>query len=68
MCGINVSSSKSAKAREDEYRAEEDHRSLTRAEEIRADVKRMAGVKRHHQKQTRALKRMSRVVGARAAR
>lgn len=65
MCGI-MASPKGNKAREDEYRSEEDHRTLTRAEEVRADKSRMAGVRRHHAKQTRALKRVGRAVGRRA--
>jgi hypothetical protein len=49
--------------REAEYQAEDDHRTLTRAEEVRADPKRMTGVRRHHQKQTRALSRISKALG-----
>jgi len=48
---------------EDDYRCEDDHRTLTRAEEIRSDAKRMAGVRKHHRKTIRAVKRMDRVVG-----
>ncbi len=51
---------------ESDYMAEDDHRTLTRAEEIRGDSKRMAGVKKHHRKQTRAIQRMSRTLGARS--
>ena len=69
MCGIdNPKMSADAKKREAEYRAEEDHRTITRAEEIRADKARMAGVQRHHRKQTSALQRVGRAVGARARR
>ncbi len=46
MCGGPVSSSKS----EMDYRAEDDHRTLSRAAEIRQDGDRMAGVKKHHRK------------------
>lgn len=49
--------------REAEYQAEEDHRTLTRAEEVRSDSKRMVGVRRHHLKQTRALSRISKALG-----
>lgn len=41
-----------------DYQAEDDHRTLTRAAEIQDDHSRMAGVRRHHQKQTKALGRM----------
>ena len=54
----------SAKKREAEYRAEDDHRTLTRAEEVKADKARMAGVMRHHRKQSAALKRTGRALGA----
>jgi len=60
MCGIGPS--KPSKSEQD-YQAEDDHRTLARAEEIRADTTRMARVKKHHLKTTRALKRMDRVVG-----
>lgn len=49
--------------REAEYQAEDDHRTLTRAEEVRSDPKRMTGVRRHHLKQTRALSRISKALG-----
>lgn len=65
MCGGPVNTAEDKKRRQ-EYEDEEDHRTLTRAEEIRADTKRMAGVMRHHRKQKRAVSRMSRVVGRRA--
>lgn len=48
---------------EHDYQCEDDHRTLTRAEEIRSDAKRMAGVRRHHRKTSRALKRVSRAIG-----
>jgi hypothetical protein len=38
-----------------EYQAEDDHRTLTRAQEIAEDGKRMSGVRRHHRKMTRSL-------------
>jgi hypothetical protein len=38
-----------------EYQGEDDHRTLTRAAEIHGDKKRMAGVAKHHAKQTKAL-------------
>ena len=56
-------SSADAKKREAEYQAEDDHRTLTRSEEIRGDKKRMAGVLRHHRKQTSALRRTSKALG-----
>jgi len=67
MCDMPSSKmSADAKKREQDYRDEDDHRALTKAEEIRSDPKRMAGVLRHHRKNTRAVKRMARVVGATA--
>ena len=57
-----------AKKSEDDYRAEDDHRTLTRAEEIRADKTRMAGVQRHQRKSLRALKRVGRAIGKRSSR
>ncbi len=51
--------------KENDYQCEDDHRTMTRAEEIRSDPKRMAGVRKHHRKTTRALKRVSRSIGAR---
>lgn len=61
MCGGPISTAESKK-REAEYRAEDDHRTLTRAEEVRADKTRMAGVLRHHKKQTSALRRTSKAL------
>ncbi len=40
---------------EHDYQAEDDHRTLTRAQEIADDHKRMAGVRKHHEKMTRSL-------------
>lgn len=48
---------------ENDYRAEEDHRTLERASEITADDTRMAGVKRHHAKKTAATERMNKLLG-----
>ena len=53
MCGM-VKPSKS----EADYMAEDDHRTLQRAEEIRADPKRFLGVRKHHRKMTRAMSRV----------
>ena len=61
MCGGPVSTAE-AKKREADYRAEDDHRTLTRAEEVRADKTRMAGVIRHHRKQTSALRKTSKAL------
>jgi len=38
-----------------DYQAEDDHRTLTRAQEITGDRSRMSNVRRHHRKMTRAL-------------
>lgn len=59
MAGANPSMYKS----ESDYQCEDDHRTMTRAEEIRMDPKRMAGVRKHHRKTTRALKRAGRAIG-----
>ena len=42
-----------------DYQGEEDHRALTRAQEIAEDKSRMSNVRRHHAKVTRSLTRMS---------
>lgn len=55
--------SKKDKQREAEMRAEDDHRTLTRAAEIQGDADRMKHVVRHHVKQTRALGRVGRAMG-----
>ena len=47
----------------DKYQAEDDHRTMTRSAEIQQDPKRMAGVKRHHRKQQRALGSVGRLIG-----
>lgn len=51
---------------EQDYRAEDDHRTLQRAAEITSDSSRMAGVKRHHAKVTRAARMMDNMLGSRA--
>jgi len=45
-----------------DYQAEDDHRTLTRADEIQTDARRMAGVRRHHRKTVRALSRVGRTL------
>jgi hypothetical protein len=62
MCGGPMTSA-DAKKREADYQAEDDHRTLTRAEEVRSDPKRMAGVRKHHRKQTQSLSRISKALG-----
>jgi len=57
--------SKEDKKREREYQEEDDHRTITRAEELRGDSKRMIGVRRHQRKAERALKRTKRAIGRR---
>lgn len=59
---------KKDRQREAEMRAEDDHRTLTRAAEIQGDGERMRHVVRHHRKQTRALNRVGRSLGARGGR
>ena len=43
---------------EQDYRCEEDHRTLERAEEVRSDPSRMRGVSRHHRKKMAEMKRV----------
>ena len=57
--------SKKERQREAEMRAEDDHRTLTRAAEVQGDTERMKHVVRHHKKQTRALNRVGRSLGGR---
>ena len=59
---------KADKKREAESRAEDDHRTLTRAAEVQGDPERMRHVVRHHRKQTRALTRVGRSLGYRGSR
>lgn len=67
MCGIDGPYKPSPKElkRRQESEDEDDHRQLSRAEEIRSDPKRMAGVLRHHRKQARMVARMGRSIGRR---
>lgn len=58
MCGM-LSPSKADR----DYQAEDDHRTLTRAEEIRSDKSRMTGVRKHHAKVSKGLRRMDRSLG-----
>lgn len=60
MCG--PMNSVEAKKRDEEYRAEEDLRTITRAEEVRSDQKRMAGVSRIQRKQLTALQRVGKAI------
>ncbi len=48
---------------EDDWRAEDDHRTLSRAEEVRSDPKRMAGVKAHHRKKLGEMANISESLG-----
>ena len=41
-----------------DYQGEEDHRTLTRAQEIAEDKSRMSNVRRHHTKMTRSLSKV----------
>lgn len=45
------------------WRAEDDHRTLSRAAEIHSDPSRIAGVRKHHVEQTRNLKAMDMALG-----
>ncbi len=53
---------------ESDYQAEDDLRTMTRAEEVRADPHRMRRVHRAHKKQVRALKRVGSAIGRRSGR
>ena len=48
----------------DDYRAESDHHTLTRAQEVQTDPKRMAGVRKYHAKQVKALTKVGRTIGS----
>lgn len=65
MCG--PMSTAESKKRDEEYRAEEDLRTITRAEEVRADQKRMAGVSRIQRKQLTALQRVGKAINGNGA-
>lgn len=41
-----------------DYRAEEDHRTMTRAGEIKSDRERMRGVKDHHKKMSKNMEKV----------
>lgn len=70
MCGIAMSSSsRKMDEREKQYRAEDDHRTLSRVAEIEADPERVKYAREHHRKQSQALARVGKRLGAgRAAR
>lgn len=57
MCGSMVGDDK-------DWRAEDDHRTLTRAAEIKQDQGRMAGVAKHHEKQKKSLAQIGRSIGS----
>ena len=57
-----TSMTKEDKKRDQEYRDEDDHRTITRAEEVRTDKSRMMGVRRYQRKSERALKRTGRAL------
>lgn len=72
MCGyaspsMSAKDKKSAEQREREYRAEDDHRTMTRAAEIEGDKDRMSGVREHHRKQSAALGRVAKRFGTRSS-
>jgi len=61
MCGPSMTSAESKK-RDADYRAEEDLRTITRAEEVRTDQTRMAGVVKIQRKQLSALQRVGKAI------
>lgn len=65
MCGSMATQSAESKKREMDYQAESDHRTLTQAADIAGDHKRMVGVKRHHQKVTKGMSKVGRMIGGR---
>lgn len=70
MCGLDspfpsAKQSKESKQRELDYRAEDDHRTMTRAAEIAGDDDRMKGVAKHQRKSMKGLHRVGRMIGGR---
>jgi len=59
---------KADRKRDADYKAEEDLRTLTRAEEVRGDGTRMHAAARIHRKQTRVLSRTGRMFARRGSR
>ncbi len=53
---------------QDDYQGEDDHRTLMRAEEVKADPRRMRGVVKHQKKSLRMLTRIGKALPKRAAR
>lgn len=49
-------------ASDHDYQAEDDHRTLTRAEEVRGDKARMGGVKKHHRKVSKGHEKFGRTL------
>ena len=56
------------KKREDDYRAEDDLRTLERAEEVRGDANRMASCARVHKRKQAAARNLNRVFSGRGRR
>lgn len=48
-----------------DYQAEDDHRTLSRAQEIAGDHQRMSGVRKHHAKMTKSLQKVGSLLGHR---
>lgn len=61
MCGSPAMMKKS----ENDYQAEDDHRTLQRAEEVRADAGRMKRVAVHHRKKMGEMSRIGSILGKR---
>ena len=66
MCGYASSpmQSKDSKEREKQYRAEDDHRTLSRVAEIEADPERVKYARDFHRKRTSELARVGKRLGA----
>lgn len=65
MCGGMVSKAMNDK-RESEWRAEEDHRTLQRAAEVRSDPKRIKSAAEHHRKKMAEMSTVGRTLGVSA--
>lgn len=67
MCGYASPSMSKAKMdeREKQYRAEDDHRTMTRMAEIEGDPERMKYVREHHRKMSAALGRVGKRINGR---
>lgn len=61
--GGPIGQSPESEKREQEWRAEDDHRTLQRAEEVRSDPGRMKGVMAHHRKKLGEMAKITETLG-----